>query len=44
MSESSGTVLEVKNLDITFKMSTGNVHAIRGVDFSVNKGSGFQRE
>ena len=35
---SSRTILEVKNLDISFKMSTGDVHAIRGVDFSVDKG------
>ncbi len=38
MGRTSRTILEVKDLDISFKMSTGDVHAIRGVDFSVDKG------
>jgi oligopeptide transport system ATP-binding protein len=33
MSDEARKVLEVKDLDISFKMATGNVHAIRGVDF-----------
>ena len=38
MGRTSRTILEVKDLGISFKMSTGDVHAIRGVDFSVDKG------
>ncbi len=30
-------VIEVKNLDISFKMATGDIHAIRGVDFSLGR-------
>ena len=30
-------MIEVKNLDITFKMATGDVHAIRGVDFCLRE-------
>lgn len=33
MSDKAKTIIEVKNLDLTFKMPTGNVHALRGVDF-----------
>ncbi len=33
MSDKVKTVIEVKNLDLTFKMPTGDVHALRGVDF-----------
>lgn len=32
------TILSVKNLDITFKTSAGNIHAIRGVDFDLPRG------
>ena len=35
MAESERKILEVKNLDITFKMATGDIHAIRGVDFTL---------
>ncbi len=37
MGASSRTVLEVRNLDLSFRMPTGNVHAIRGVDFRLEK-------
>ena len=37
MSRMPEDVIEVKNLDITFKLATGNVHAIRGVDFHLMK-------
>ncbi len=37
MSDKAQTVIEVKNLDITFKMPTGNVHALRGVDFTLKE-------
>ena len=30
MSDQARVVLEVKDLDITFRMATGDVHAIRG--------------
>ncbi len=33
MSDNARTVIEVKDLDISFKSPTGDVHAIRGVDF-----------
>ncbi|MBO4395500.1 MAG: ABC transporter ATP-binding protein [Eubacterium sp.] len=33
MSDQARVVLEVKDLDITFRMATGDVHAIRGVSF-----------
>ncbi|MGY0399891.1 MAG: ABC transporter ATP-binding protein [Ostreibacterium sp.] len=32
------TLLNVKNLDITFKINTGNVHAVKNVSFSLDKG------
>jgi len=38
MGKTSHTILEVRDLDISFKMSTGDVHAIRGVDFCVDSG------
>ena len=37
MSDNARQVIEVKDLDITFKMATGNVHAIRGVDFHLKE-------
>ena len=37
MSDKSRSVIDVKNLDITFRMPTGNIHAIRGVDFSLRE-------
>ena len=33
----SRTVLEVRNLDLSFRMPTGDVHAIRGVDFRLER-------
>ncbi|MCR5008588.1 MAG: ABC transporter ATP-binding protein [Oribacterium sp.] len=30
-------VMEVRNLDISFRMATGDIHAIRGVDFSLGE-------
>lgn len=33
MANQARVVLEVKDLDITFRMPTGDVHAIRGVSF-----------
>ena len=38
MRDEARTVIEVKDLDISFKMATGDVHAIRGVDFSLREG------
>ncbi len=38
MSESKEKILDVKDLDITFKTTAGNVHAIRGVDIDLYKG------
>ncbi len=35
MSDNARCVIEVNNLDITFRMATGNVHAIRGVNFQL---------
>ena len=32
-------ILDVKNLDITFKTSAGPIHAIRGVNFDLYQGS-----
>ena len=37
MSDNAREVIEVNDLDITFKMATGNVHAIRGVDFRLKE-------
>ena len=37
MSDQARTVIKVKNLDITFKMATGDVHAIRGVDYELKE-------
>lgn len=37
MSTKDDIVLEIKNLDITFKMATGDVHAIRGVNYKVRR-------
>ncbi len=37
MSDNARKVIDVKNLDITFKMATGDVHAIRGVDFQLKE-------
>ena len=31
-------ILNVKNLDISFKTSAGMVHAIRGIDFDLERG------
>lgn len=32
-------ILSVKNLDITFRTNAGNIHAIRGVDFDLPRGT-----
>ena len=37
MSDEARWVVEIKGLDISFKMATGDVHAIRGVDFSLKE-------
>ena len=37
MSNKNRNVIEVKNLDISFRMPTGDIHAIRGVDFSLRE-------
>lgn len=37
MVDTAKLMIEVKNLDITFKMATGDVHAIRGVDFCLRE-------
>ena len=37
MSDQARTVIKVKDLDITFKMATGDVHAIRGVDYELKE-------
>ncbi len=37
MSGEDRTVLEVKDLKITFRLPTGDVHAIRGLDFTLAK-------
>ncbi len=37
MNDNTERVIEVKNLDISFKMATGDIHAIRGVDFSLGR-------
>ncbi|MBO4799708.1 MAG: ABC transporter ATP-binding protein [Lachnospiraceae bacterium] len=38
MRDEARAVIEIKDLDITFKMATGDVHAIRGVDFTLREG------
>ena len=38
MSEASKTILDIKNLDISFKTNAGTVHAIRGVNIDLCKG------
>ena len=38
MSEASKTILDIKNLDISFKTNAGVVHAIRGVNIDLCKG------
>ncbi|MBR0146664.1 MAG: ABC transporter ATP-binding protein [Eubacterium sp.] len=37
MSDKAREVIGVHDLDITFRMATGNVHAIRGVDFQLKE-------
>ncbi|MBR4341391.1 MAG: ABC transporter ATP-binding protein [Lachnospiraceae bacterium] len=37
MSDKARVVIEAKNLDISFKMPTGNVHALRGVNFTLRE-------
>lgn len=37
MSENSRPVIEVKNLKVTFRLPTGDVRAIRGLDFILNE-------
>ncbi len=37
MNDNAERVIEVKNLDISFKMAAGDIHAIRGVDFSLRR-------
>ena len=37
MNDDAKVILEVKNLDITFKMDDRNVHAIRGVDLKLRQ-------
>lgn len=37
MADKADVVLEVKDLDITFRMVTGDVHAIRGVNFKLRE-------
>ena len=38
MSEANKTILDIKNLDISFKTNAGIVHAIRGVNLDLCKG------
>ena len=38
MSDSNEKILDIKNLDISFKTTAGVVHAIRGVDIDLYKG------
>ena len=38
MAEQKEKILEIKNLDISFKTTAGMVHAIRGVDIDLCKG------
>ncbi len=37
MNDIAERVIEVKNLDISVKMVTGDIHAIRGVDFFLGR-------
>lgn len=37
MSKNTKPILEVKGLDISFRLPTGSVHAIRGLDFSLDE-------
>ena len=32
------TILEIKNLDISFRTNAGTIHAIRGVNLDLQKG------
>ncbi len=38
MAETTEKILQIKDLDITFKTTAGPVHAIRGVDIDLHKG------
>jgi len=38
MAENNEKILDIKNLDITFKTTAGDVHAIRGINVDVMKG------
>ncbi len=38
MSEAPKTILNIKNLDISFKTNAGAVHAIRGVNLDLCRG------
>lgn len=38
MKKSSGKLLEVKNLHVSFQTHGGEVHAVRGVDFDIEQG------
>ena len=38
MSEANKTILDIKNLDISFKTNAGTVHAIRGVNLDLCRG------
>lgn len=38
MSEEKNNILEIKDLDITFRTTAGPVHAIRGVNIDLKKG------
>ena len=38
MSEDKNTILQIKDLDITFRTTAGPVHAIRGVNIDLQKG------
>lgn len=37
MSEDKNTILQIKDLDITFRTTAGPVHAIRGVNIDLQK-------
>ena len=39
MSEQKEKILQVRNLDITFHTTAGDVHAIRGVNIDLYKGN-----
>ncbi len=38
MAEDRDTILEIKNLDISFRTSAGTIHAIRGVNMALHRG------